>query len=125
MGDIISNRLVIGAVAALFGFTCAHGAAEPTRISLAKFSKEQKLADALSAGFASMHQGSSADPQSDAYHTSLAYWANTHGYFGTGKHAHSMGQLNSARQQCTGRYGQETCDSYYLHVHLHCLNNSC
>ena len=113
----MSNRFAIAAAAAMFGVTCAHGAAEPTRISLAKFSKDPKLSDALNAGFAAMRQDSSADPQSEAYHTSLAYWANTHGYFGTGKHAYSMAQLDSSRQNCAGGYGKQTCDSYYEHVH--------
>lgn len=112
----MSKRLAFAAVAVLLGATGAVAAAEATRISLAKFSKDPKLADALNAGFAAMRQDSGADPMSDSFHTSLAYWANTHGYFGAGKHAHSMAQLDAARHQCAGRYDKETCDIYYHHV---------
>jgi hypothetical protein len=112
----MNKPVAIVAVVALLFAAGTVGAIEPTRISVAKFSKDPKLTDALKTGFAAMRQGSGADPMSAAFHTSLAYWANTHGYFGTGKYANGMAELDFLRGLCARYNGDEICNNYYQHI---------
>lgn len=114
----MSNHLIFAAAAVLLGAAGADALADPTRISVTKFSKDAQKVDALKLGIAAMRQASDADPMSPDFHISLAYWANTHGYFGTGTHAHSMQSLQDAREECasSGSYDAATCASYYAHV---------
>ncbi len=99
-------------------FFCSVAGAQSARISVAQFSRDQTKVDDLRAGIASMHKASSADPMSDAFRTSLAYWANTHGYIGTGTHATNMKQYitDYRMPQCLQAYDKKTCDTYYQHV---------
>jgi hypothetical protein len=92
--------------------------AQPTRISVAQFSKDAKKVADLKAVITGMRKDSTADPMSEAYRTSLAYWANTHGYIGTGKHATSMKDYITDYRypQCLQAYDPQTCATYYKHV---------
>ncbi len=102
----------------VFGFFCTAVLAQPVRISVAQFSKDQKKVDDLKEAIASMRQASSADPKSEEFRTSLAYWANTHGYIGTGTHATDMKKYitDYRMPQCLQTYDKATCDAYYQHV---------
>lgn len=105
-------------LALLFCVVCSVVHAQPVRISVAEFSKDPAKVDSLKAVIASMRKDSDADPMSEAFRTSLAYWANTHGYIGTGTHATSMEAYitNYRMPQCLQAYPKSTCDLYYKHV---------
>lgn len=92
--------------------------AQPVRISVAEFSKDPKKVESLKSAFDAMRKASDADPMSEAFRTSLAYWANTHGYIGTGTHATSMQKYitDYRMPQCLQAYPKSTCDAYYKHV---------
>ncbi len=102
----------------VFGFFCNAVLAQPVRISVAQFSKDQKKVDSLKTAITSMRKAGSADPKSEEFRTSLAYWANTHGYIGTGTHATNMKKYitDYRMPQCLQTYDKKTCDTYYQHV---------
>ena len=109
------GRLIL--LAALFAFGIAPAAADPTRISVEQFSKDPKKVAALKKGIASMRVKSTAAPTSPAFRTSFAYWANTHGYFGTGTYATNLEAYIKYRMpQCQGAYTNATCNAYYAHM---------
>jgi len=97
---------------------CGFADAQPVRISVAEFSKDPKRVESLKLAIDSMRQASAADPMSEEFRTSLAYWANTHGYIGTGTHATNMEKYitNYRMPQCLRAYPKSTCDAYYQHV---------
>ncbi|MBL8261977.1 MAG: tyrosinase family protein [Xanthomonadaceae bacterium] len=92
--------------------------AQPVRISVAEFSKDPASVAGLKSAIDSMRTASDADPMSQEFRTSLAYWANTHGYIGTGTHATSMQKyiIDYRMPQCLQAYPKSTCDAYYKHV---------
>jgi hypothetical protein len=91
--------------------------ADPARISVEQFSKDPKKVEALRKGIANMRSESKADPMSAKYRTSFAYWANTHGYFGTGANATNLPQYIAYRMpQCLSEYDKATCDAYFAHM---------
>lgn len=100
------------------GVYCGAGHAQPVRISVAEFSKDPAKVASLKATIEAMRAASAADPMSVDFRTSLAYWANTHGYIGTGTHATSMEAYitNYRMPQCLQTYPKSLCDAYYKHV---------
>ncbi|CDG82289.1 tyrosinase family protein [Janthinobacterium agaricidamnosum] len=109
---------IVAASSLLLGVGSTAALADPTRISVAEFSKNPQMVEALTKGVASMRQFSSANPMSEQFRTSLAYWANTHGYIGTGTHATSMQKyiIEYRIPQCLKAFDKKTCAAYYQHV---------
>ena len=112
------NRWPAGAVMTVLLFHCAAASADPVRISVAEFTLKQQQVKVLKKGMDAMRASSAADPMSQQFRTSLAYWANTHGYVGTGMHATSMQTyiIGYRMPQCLEAYGKATCDAYFKHV---------
>lgn len=103
-------------LAALLGINQA-AIADPTRISVTDFVKDPQKVAALQKGIASMRTNNNANPMSPAFHTSFAYWANTHGYFGNGKYATNLKAYIAYRMpQCLQALDKKTCDQYYAHM---------
>jgi hypothetical protein len=91
--------------------------AAPMRISVTELAKDQTQATALENGYAKMRASSTAEQSSAQFRTSLAYWANTHGYFGTGGNATDLTAYIAYRMPaCVQTLGQQTCDAYYAHM---------
>lgn len=105
-------------LALLWCLACGVVHAQSVRISVAEFSKDPAKVANLKAAIESMRVASDADPMSVDFRTSLAYWANTHGYIGTGTHATSMEDYitNYRMPQCLEAYPKSVCDTYYQHV---------
>ena len=105
-------------LALLWCLACGVVHAQSVRISVAEFSKDPAKVANLKAAIESMRVASGADPMSVDFRTSLAYWANTHGYIGTGTHATSMEAYitNYRMPQCLQAYPKSVCDTYYQHV---------
>jgi tyrosinase len=112
------NSTMARLLALLFCMLCSVAHAQPVRISVAEFSKDPASVESLKSAIDAMRKGSEADPMSEAFRTSLAYWANTHGYIGTGTHATSMQKyiIDYRMPQCLQAYPKSTCDAYYKHV---------
>lgn len=109
---------VVFALALLLCIFSGAVSAQPVRISVAEFSNDAKKVESLKSAFESMRRASAADPMSESFRTSLAYWANTHGYIGTGTHATNMEKYITGYRmpQCLQTYSKSTCDAYYKHV---------
>lgn len=91
--------------------------AEPQSISVAQFSQDPAKVAALQKGIAAMKANSSADPTSAQFRTSFAYWANTHGYFGTGKYATNLDKYIARRMpECLQTMTAKQCKTYYAHM---------
>lgn len=96
---------------------CKVSVASPVRISVLDLSNDPTKVAAYKKGIESMRKASSADPMSAEYRTSFAYWSNTHGYFGSGKHATNMKDWVAYRMpQCLAQLDQKTCDHFYAHM---------
>lgn len=79
----------------------AGAASAPVRQNISDFVNNQELVDAFRQATEIMRKNSTADPASPAFRTSLQFWANTHGYFGTGGKATSFQNTVAYRQpQC-------------------------
>ncbi len=113
-----ANTMMAVLFALLLSLFCGTGHAQPVRISVAEFSKDPAKVASLKSTIESMRVASNADPMSVDFRTSLAYWANTHGYIGTGTHATSMEKYitNYRMPQCLQAYPKDVCDAYYKHV---------
>jgi len=113
-----SVRSMIGALFALLCAFSGAGHAQSVRISVAEFSENPQQVDTLKQAIDAMRKASDADPMSAEFRTSLAYWANTHGYIGTGTHATNREAYitNFRMPQCLRAYPKATCDLYYAHV---------
>ena len=113
------QRPLLAAVTLAFCFAAAPAYAdEPQRISVEQFSKDPQKVKALTDAVLGMRADDKADPMSPAFRTSFAYWANTHGYFGTGAHATNLQQYIDYRMpQCLEEYEKKTCDAYFAHMH--------
>ncbi|WP_227063665.1 tyrosinase family protein [Acinetobacter pittii] len=92
--------------------------ADSLRISATEFAKDPAKVSALQKGLEKMRANNNAPPLSPEFRTSFNYWANTHGYFGTGKHATDKDYyVNQYRMpQCLEIYSKAVCDSYYKHI---------
>lgn len=91
--------------------------ATPVRISVLELSQDAAKVAAYKKGIESMRRASSADPMTATYRTSFSYWSNTHGYFGSGKHATNMEDWVAFRMpQCLQQLDRATCDRYYAHM---------
>ncbi|HJS15714.1 MULTISPECIES: tyrosinase family protein [Rheinheimera] len=87
------------------------------RISVKDFSADAAKVKALRQGIERMKAAGQANPTSADFRTSFTYWANTHGYFGTGPHATNLQTYTEARmQRCLKIYDKATCNSYYAHL---------
>lgn len=116
--QVYNFKQILFVVATLSGIFSESVMADPVRISVAQFSTDPQKVAALKKGIASMRQNSSANPMSEQFRTSFAYWSNTHGYIGTGTHATSMQDyiIDYRMPQCLQAYPEATCDTYYKHV---------
>lgn len=109
--------VLLTATSTFNGFASLSAWADPVRISVEQFSKDPAKVTALKLGITKMRLNSKADPMSALYRTSFSYWANTHGYFGTGAHATNLTNYIAFRMpQCLGQYDKATCDAYYKHM---------
>jgi tyrosinase len=92
-------------------------AAGPTSISVAEFVKDPAKVASLTKAVTQMRSNSSANPSSATFRTSFAYWANTHGYFGSGKYATNLKAYIAYRMPgCLQALDKATCDKYYAHM---------
>ncbi|HEV2720554.1 MAG TPA: tyrosinase family protein [Thermoanaerobaculia bacterium] len=90
-----------------------------TRIAASDFVKDPAKVKALQQAVAAMKLRNTANPMSADFRTSWAYWAATHGYLGTGKHAATTAaRFKSvvAPQRCAGAVPKNVCLQYYDHV---------
>ncbi|MGU3310621.1 tyrosinase family protein [Acinetobacter sp. M5A5_2a] len=92
--------------------------ADSLRMSATEFAKDPAKVSALQKGLEKMRANNNAPPLSPEFRTSFNYWANTHGYFGTGTHATDKDYyVNQYRMpQCLQVYSKAVCDSYYKHI---------
>ena len=106
----------------LLSFIVAGSAfAQFKRISASEYAKSPARVAALKRAVAAMKARNSQSNTSKAYRTSWAYWAATHGYFGSGPN--SSGPASAFKAQassiCAGLTPNsrfQTCVSYYTHV---------
>lgn len=112
------SLLYFAIVSVLSGIAATAANADPVRISVAEFSKDDKKVSSLKSGIGKMLDFNAADPMSEKFRTSLAYWSNTHGYIGTGTYATSMHNyiIGYRMPQCLEAYDKATCDAYYKHL---------
>jgi len=102
---------------AISSMTALSAWADPARISVEQFSKDPQKVATLQKGITKMRANSKANPKSAQYRTSFSYWANTHGFFGTGTNATNLQQYIAYRMpQCLSEYDKATCDDYYKHM---------
>jgi len=92
--------------------------ADSLRMSATEFAKDPAKVSTLQKGLEKMRANNNAPPLSPEFRTSFNYWANTHGYFGTGTHATDKDYyVNQYRMpQCLQVYSKAVCDSYYKHI---------
>ncbi|HEX5055105.1 MAG TPA: tyrosinase family protein [Gammaproteobacteria bacterium] len=89
----------------------------PISISVAEFAKDPAKVASLKKAFTQLRANSSAKTTSATYRTSFDYWANTHGYFGNGKHATNLKAYIAYRMPgCLQALDKATCDHYYAHM---------
>ena len=91
-----------------------------TRISASEFAKDPAKVAAFRRAVQRMKERNTRARTSADFRQSWAYWANTHGYFGTGPRASGSAAAfkATARRRCAGFTGRlfTTCVSYYDHV---------
>ena len=94
--------------------------ADSYRISVKEFNQDSNKVAALKAGIEKMRANNTANPLSPEFRTSFNYWANTHGYFGSGKHATNYQEYITDYRlpQCydTFENNKDVCDQYYQHL---------
>lgn len=108
--------VVVSVLSGVAGNTAV--ADDPVRISVAEFSTDPNKVKNFQAGIGKMLDYNLADPMSEKFRNSLAYWSNTHGYIGTGTYATSMHNyiIGYRMPQCLDAYDKATCDAYYQHL---------
>ncbi|WP_337881325.1 tyrosinase family protein [Rheinheimera sp.] len=113
------NSICIPALAVAIACGLSSAAqADSLRISAADFAKDPARVAALRAGIANMRTSNQANPLSAQFRTSFNYWANTHGYFGTGGNATNLPNYIAYRMpQCLAILSQAQCDAYYQPMH--------
>lgn len=114
---LLTPKLRLAILASLWCISTVSPAA-PIRISTSEYAQDPQKVAALQNGVSVMRNNSLADNQSATYRTSFAYWANTHGYFGTGTYATNLPKYIAYRMpQCLEALGsKEKCDAYYQHM---------
>ncbi|MDA8019797.1 MAG: tyrosinase family protein [Thermoanaerobaculia bacterium] len=97
----------------------------PIRQNVSDFVNDPVLVAAFRQATETMRRNSSADPSTVEFRTSLTFWANTHGYFGTGGNATSFAAtvarrlpqclsfLTSSPYNFSTQEARETCEEYY------------
>jgi hypothetical protein len=119
------RRIATIVLAMLFVATSA--AAQFTRISAKDFAQNPAKVAALKRAVTRMKERNSRPRTSADFRQSWVYWANTHGYFGTGPNSSGTAAAFKADAQsnCAGFTGQlfTTCVSYYTHVQGYSLPN--
>jgi hypothetical protein len=102
---------------------CGHAYADATqyvRISAAEFGKDPQKVIALQRAVTAMRARDSANITSTDYRASWAYWAATHGYFGTGTNSSGAAAdfIAQAPEICSGLAPNlyKICLTYYPHV---------
>jgi hypothetical protein len=108
-------------------FLATGASAQFTRISASDFGKDPAKVAALKRAVTRMKERNTRPRTSADFRQSWVYWANTHGYFGTGPQASgTAAQFKAAANSiCSGLTGQmfSTCVSYYAHVTDYSLPN--
>ena len=108
-------------------FVATGASAQFTRIGASDFAKDPAKVAALKRAVTRMKERNSRSRTTADFRQSWVYWANTHGYFGTGPRASGSAAAfkASARQRCAGFTGQmfTTCVGYYAHVQDYALPN--
>jgi hypothetical protein len=114
------KTLARGIVGCLLLSAALSGAAQFKRISAAEFAKSPARVSALKRAVSAMKSRSSLPSSNKLYRTSWTYWANTHGYFGTGPNSSGPASAFKAQasQICAGLPPSQfsVCTSYYAHV---------
>jgi hypothetical protein len=108
-------------------FIATGASAQFTRISAADFAQDPAKVAALKRAVTRMKDRNSRPLTSADFRQSWVYWANTHGYFGTGPRASGTAAAfkATANQRCSGLTGTmfQRCVSYYAHVTDYSLPN--
>lgn len=78
----------------------------PVRQNISDFVNNPALVEAFRKATDIMRKNGTADPSSPAFRTSLQFWANTHGYFGSGGNATSF--------QATVKRRQPECQAFFM-----------
>ena len=105
---------VLLAAAIAFG-NCAVNAAS-VRISAVDFAKDPAKVAALQKAVATMRANNTALNTTPAFLASWQYWANTHGYLGTGPNAAGTVATYVPRQIASRCSDDPVCISYYQHL---------
>lgn len=100
-----------------------NASAQFVRLPASEFEKNPTRVAALQRAVAQMKQNDSAAQTSATFRQSWFYWANTHGYFGSGPNASGTAQAFKASAPSQDACGsladpvlKATCISYYSHV---------
>ena len=108
-------------------FVATSASAQFTRISAADFAKDPAKVAALKRAVTRMKERNTRPRTTADFRQSWVYWANTHGYFGTGPNASGSAQAFKAQanSNCAGLTGTlfQRCVSYYAHVTNYNLPN--
>jgi tyrosinase len=107
------TRLILAM--SLAGLSCV-AQADSTRISAFSFAQDPAKVSALQTAVATMRANNSAVNTSPPYLASWQYWANIHGYLGTGPHAAGTTAVYVPQQIALRCSGNATCISYYQHL---------
>ena len=101
-------------------FIATGASAQFKRIAASEFAKDPAKVAALKRAITRMKERNTRPRTSADFRQSWVYWANTHGYFGTGPNASGSAQAFKAQanSNCAGLTGIDfsTCVSYYAHV---------
>ncbi|HVG23284.1 MAG TPA: tyrosinase family protein [Thermoanaerobaculia bacterium] len=101
-------------------FVAGGASAQFTRISASEFAKDPAKVAALKRAVTRMKERNIKQQTTADFRQSWIYWANTHGYFGTGPRSSGSAATfkASAKQRCAGFTGTtfERCVGYYPHV---------
>ncbi|HUR79381.1 MAG TPA: tyrosinase family protein [Thermoanaerobaculia bacterium] len=101
-------------------FVAGGASAQFTRISASDFAKDPAKVAALKRAVTRMKERNTLRPTTADFRQSWVYWANTHGYFGTGPNSSGPAAAfkADANSNCAGLTGIQftTCVGYYTHV---------
>ena len=103
-------------LASMLSLVSTVGHAETLRQSTLEFARDPAKVEALKKGIAAMKKNSDADQLSPEFRTSLAYWANIHGYYGNGPHATSAEWRTERFELCKSKLPEIDCPTFYKHL---------
>ncbi|WP_338849363.1 tyrosinase family protein [Massilia sp. W12] len=101
-------------------FALPAGAAEYVRQSVTDFNKDPAKVKAFKTAMTKMHANNNKKRDTVDFYNSWEYWANTHGWLGTGPNAAGTAATyvkRTADRNCPGSaMGEATCRKYYVHL---------